>query len=279
MRDIDALVKEHIDPQGPGAAVAVIVGTQVAYCKGHGLASLETDEAIGPHTVFCIGSITKPFTASAIMLLEQQGKLALGDPITAHLPDYPETGRHISIAHLLTHTSGIQNYVPLDGLWEKIAARDLSPGELSALTEDLPLLFEPGTRYSYSNSNYCLLGRIIERISGMSYGEFVRAHIFDPLRMHRSYYLGNGLSIPHRAEGYELEEEGYRPPPYVSLTIPYAAGSLGSTLEDLIRWDAALWDGGWLPWTAQRRMYTPVTLASCRTENYVRLSAASSMTG
>jgi CubicO group peptidase (beta-lactamase class C family) len=266
--DIDTIVDSHIDQRGPGVAVAVVMGTEVVHRKGYGLASLERDEAIEPETVFCLGSTTKPFTASAIMLLEQQGKLALDDPVTAHLPDYPKTGRNISIAHLLTHTSGIKNYVALDNFWDELSGRDLSPDALIALFQDLPLLFRPGARYSYSNSNYCLLGRIIERISGMSYGEFIGAHVFEPLRMRQSYYLGDDRNIPRRASGYDRGDRGYQPARYLSMTLPYAAGSLGSTVEDLIRWDAALWDGRWVDGSVQERMYTPVELTNGRTENY-----------
>ncbi len=265
---IDHLLRQEIDPQGPGVAVAVVMDGQPVHSEGYGHANLEWDCPIQPDTVFRLASLTKQFTATAIMLLERQGRLRLDDPLTAYLPDYPAPGRAITIAQLLTHTSGITSYTELDDVVATVAKQDLAPGDLLAYFQDLPLDFAPGTRFRYSNSGYHLLGLIIERIAGVRYEQFIQQHIFQPLGMQQSYYMHNDTIIPRRASGYTKTPAGYRQADYLNMMIPYAAGALGSTVEDLIRWDAALRDGRPLDATAQERMYTPVRLADGRTEDY-----------
>ena len=196
---INAILTTEIDTQGPGAAVAIVKDGSLLYCKGHGLANIEWGMPIAPDTVFALASITKPFTATAILLLEAQGKLRLDDLITVYVPDYPMHGYDITITHLLTHTSGIKSYTSLDGFGEHLSKRDLSHDELIALFKDHPLEFEPGSQFRYNNSGYLLLGRIIEAVSGMSYEAFVRTQIFQPLGMMQSYAMGNESIIPHRA--------------------------------------------------------------------------------
>jgi len=169
---IDAIVSARIDPQGPGVAVAVILDGAVNHSKGYGLANLEWDEPIAPDTVFCIGSTTKPFTATAVLLLEADGQLALEDSIRRHLSELPAAYEPITVHHLLTHTSGVPNYITQPGFWEREALIDRTPDELPLLFKDLPLDFPPGTDYSYSNSGYALLGLLIERLS-----EIGRAHV------------------------------------------------------------------------------------------------------
>jgi CubicO group peptidase (beta-lactamase class C family) len=155
--------------------------------QGYGMANLEWKQPVTPQTVFAVGSLTKPFTATAIMLLEKQGKLRLDDPIQKYLPDYPTSGYEITLWHLLTHTSGIPNFVTLPEFWEQHAATVKSVDEVIALFKDLPLDFELGTRYGYSNSGYVLLGCILERLLDTSYGESIKQLIFDPLGMTHSF--------------------------------------------------------------------------------------------
>ena len=174
------------------------------------------------------------------MLLEREGKLRLDDPITTYLPDYPTHDRTITITHLLNHTSGIKSYTSLDNFMSDISQKNLAPADLLAYFKDLPPVFEPGTRFLYNNSGYHLLGLIIEKITGMSYEQFIQQHIFQPLGMRHSYYMHNETIIPRRASGYTKTPEGYRQSEYLNMMIAYAAGALGSTVEDLIRWDAAL---------------------------------------
>jgi len=266
--EIDEIIQAQFDEQGPGVAVAVVRYGEVIHRNGYGLANLEWNCAIAPDTVFRLASITKPFTAAAILLLEKQGKLKVDDPITEYLPDYPTQGRTISIAHLLTHTSGIKSYTGLEDFFEKYGRNDLSHEELIALFKDVPLEFEPGERFNYCNSGYYLLGVIIEKLSAMSYGEFVREHIFKPLEMEHSYYMDNEAIIPHRASGYRKTDQGYQHAAYISMKPPYAAGSLGSTIEDLVRWDAALREERLLDKDTQERMYTPTKLTNGETSEY-----------
>lgn len=265
---IDAILTTDIDAQGPGAAVAIVKDGSLLYCKGHGLANIEWEVPIAPDTVFRLASITKQFTATAILLLEAQGKLHLNDPIIAYLTDYPTHGYDITITHLLTHTSGIKSYTSLEGFGENWSKRDLSHDELIALFKDHPLEFEPGSQFRYNNSGYLLLGRIIEAVSGMSYEAFVRTQIFQPLGMLHSYAMNNDSIIPHRASGYVRAQEGYQNAPYLNMMLLQAAGDLGSTVEDLVRWDTALCEYRLLDRATQERMYTPAQLLNGQRTDY-----------
>ncbi|EFH83237.1 serine hydrolase domain-containing protein [Ktedonobacter racemifer] len=267
LSEIDQIVHKEIDLQGPGVAIAVVKDGKLIHSAGYGFANLEWSCPIEPDTVFRLASVTKQFTAVAIMLLEKQGKLRLDDSITTYLPDYPTHSQTITITHLLNHTSGIKSYTALDDLYQE-NKKDMLPGDVVAYFKDLPLEFEPGTRYTYNNSGYHLLGLIIEKITGMGYEQFIQQHIFQPLEMNRSYYMHNETIIPHRASGYERVGEIYRHAEYLSMSIPYAAGALGSTVEDLVRWDAALREERLLDTATLERMYTPTRLADGRLEEY-----------
>src|SRR5579863_4863499 len=202
LSEIDQIVSQEIDLQGPGVAIAVVKDGKPMHSKGYGVANLEWNCPIRPDTVFRLASITKQFTATAIMLLERQGKLHLDDPVTTYLPDYPTHDRTITITHLLNHISGIKSYTSLDNFMADISKKDVSPSDLLAYFKDLPPEFEPGTRFLYNNSGYHLLGLIIEKIAEMSYEQFIQQHIFQPLDMHHSYYMHNETIIPQRASGY-----------------------------------------------------------------------------
>jgi CubicO group peptidase (beta-lactamase class C family) len=279
--EIDAIVRERIAPDGPGVAVAVIRDGRLIHSQGYGMAQLEWSQPITPDTVFGIGSLSKPFTATAILLLRAEGKLALDDPITRFLPDYDTHGQMLTIAHLLTHTSGIPNFVTLPGFWQGDVARDHSHAEIRARFEGLPLQFAPGERYSYNNSAYCLLGMVIERLSGLDYGAFIRERIFAPLGMADSCYLEPHAVIAQRAEGYAThaaarisagghrddrdgadDPEGYERARYMSTTLQYAAGALASTAADLARWDLALREGRLLDHATLAEMLAPTRLSA-----------------
>lgn len=265
---IDAIVGKHIEPDGPGVAVAVVQAGEVLHARGYGYANLEWSEPITMDTVFGIGSLTKPFTATAIMLLEREGALRLDAPITAYLPDYPLGERTVTIAHLLSHRSGIANFVTQPDFWERTAQLYHTPAELLPLFTDLPPNFAPGARYSYSNSGYCLLGLIVERVSGLSYGDFLLQRVFAPLGMTHSHYLLHEAIIPCRAGGYQRTERGWEHAPHFSMTLPYAAGGLGSSLNDLIRWDQAMRAHQLLDAETEARMRTPQRLNDGRIEDY-----------
>ncbi|HEX7737360.1 MAG TPA: serine hydrolase domain-containing protein [Ktedonobacteraceae bacterium] len=266
--EIDALVRVQVAANEPGIAVALLKENRVIHCQGYGLANLEWELPVTPRTVFGLGSLTKPFTSMAIMLLEQQGKLHLDAPIQTYLPDYPATQHEITLMHLLTHTSGIPNFVTHPDFWAKHVAVTTSLDEVVALFKDLPLEFEPGTNYSYCNSGYVLLGRILEKLTGMSYAEAIRQFIFEPLGMRHSHYLSPEAIIPSRAGGYEQTEEGYQHARTITAAVIYAAGALGSTLEDLQIWDAALREGRLLDHATLQRIYRPLELIDGHRENY-----------
>lgn len=262
LKEVDAIIQEYVDGRGPGMAVAVIKDGKVLHCKGYGLAQLEWQCPITPETIFPIASLTKPFTATSILLLEQQGKLRLHDPLTRYLPHFPAYGRDITLAHLLTHTSGVKSYMSLKNFWTTLSKMDLSPVELFAYFKDGPLETKPGTHFAYNNSGYHLLGMIIEAVSGLSYEQFIATEIFQKLGMHHSRYMHAKQVMSLRAYGYHFENDIYTNAPYISMTIPYAAGGLGSTLHDLILWDRALREERLLEPAIQQQMYSPVVLPS-----------------
>ncbi|MBA3946222.1 MAG: beta-lactamase family protein [Herpetosiphonaceae bacterium] len=266
--EIDTLIRTQVSAVGPGVAVAVIKADELIHCQGYGLANLEWNLPVTPQTFFGLGSLTKPFTATAIMLLEKQGKLHLADSIQTYLPDYPATRHKVTLRHLLTHTSGIPNFVTLPDFWQRYAAADQSVDELIAVFKNLPLEFDPGTRYSYSNSGYMLLGRILERLVEMSYCDTIRQLVFAPLSMTHSTCLDPQSIIPYRTSGYTPTDAGYQHARFITANVMYAAGGLGSTLDDMVLWHAALRDGRLLDHPAQERMYTPTQMTDGHTENY-----------
>ena len=237
---IDNLVQETYKPTEPGAAVIVVRDGEIIYRKGHGMANLELGVPIEPDMVFRMGSIGKQFTAVAILMLTEQGKLSLDDPITKFLPDYPTHDHLITIEHLLTHTSGIKNHTDMPEsqlLWRK----DYAVQELIDCFKNQPMQFAPGKRWAYNNSGYILLGAIIEKVSGQTYQQFIQQNIFDRLGMKQSYYDCPLQVIPRRVSGYEKSPEGFKNADYLSMTQPYAAGALASTVDDLAVWDSALY--------------------------------------
>jgi CubicO group peptidase (beta-lactamase class C family) len=204
--------------------------------KGYGVA----DEASGaPNTTitrFRIGSITKQFTAMAILILQEQGKLRVEDAICHYVSDCPEAWRPITLRHLLTHTSGVPNYTDLPD-FPALIGTPATLDQLIARFKSLPLQFTPGTRWSYSNSGYILLGAVIERVSGQSYSAFLQGHIFAPLGMRDTSYDANTPSSPQHATGYL---SAHHQPVYLDMSEFGPAGALASTVEDLYRWDRAL---------------------------------------
>jgi D-alanyl-D-alanine carboxypeptidase len=245
-QSIDALFTPHFRSDTPGAALIVTRNGRPLYRRGYGMANLEYAIPVMPETVFRIGSITKQFTAVAILLLAQEGKLTLDSEISTLLPDYPPHDPPITVAHLLTHTSGIPSYTGMNE-WLLRRPLDVTLDELIALFKDKPLEFTPGTRFVYNNSGYVLLGAIIERLAGIPYAQFLEQRLFQPLGMTRTSYDDSRRIVPGRAAGYEHDGSTWRNCAYLSMTHPHAAGALASTVDDLARWDAALVAGEVLP--------------------------------
>lgn len=240
-----------------GAALVAENGIPIVE-KGYGLASVELDVPNTPDMKFLIGSITKQFTATAIMQLSEQGLLDVGDPIMKYLPDYPgETGDRITVHHLLTHGSGIPSYTDKAELMEK-RTLPMTLEELIATFKDDPLHFDPGTQYEYCNSGYILLGAIIEKVAGQTYEEYVTEHIFQPLGMSNTGYAHNDIITKNRACGYyEGSDGGLRNATRVDMSLPYAAGALYSTVGDLLTWDQALYTESILNASSLQKMFTP----------------------
>jgi CubicO group peptidase (beta-lactamase class C family) len=232
----DAVLKEMKLRHVPGLSVLVLKDGKVIKEKGYGMANLEHGVAVTPQTVFQSGSIGKTFTAALILLLEQDGKLSLDDPISRHLPDTPAAWEKITIRHLLTHTSG------LDDPYQVIDFRkDYSDEELTALEAKLPLRFAPGDKWAYSNTGYHLLGFIANRAGAKFYGEQLRERIFAPLGM-GTRVISEADVIPHRAAGYEWKGGAYKNQSWVAPRLNTTAdGSLYLTARDLARWDQALY--------------------------------------
>ncbi len=229
---------------------------RAVFSKGYGMANFEEDIPNTSQTKFRLASITKSFTAMAAMMLQEKGKLSLQDSICNHLTDCPGTWKPITIRQLLNHTSGISDYVSAPGFMRTIPLR-LTNDELIASFKNKPLLFAPGEKFSYSNSNYILLGRIIEKVSGQPYAGFVQENIFAPLNMKDSGYDDNNTLLKHRAIGYIKQPDKLINARYMDMTNAYAAGALYSTAEDLLLWDQALYTEKLVPKKSLDEIFTP----------------------
>jgi len=265
--ELDAITSSHYPVNEPGAAVLVMKDGAVLLRKGYGLADLEQGIPIEPDMVFRIGSVTKQFTAAAILLLEQEGKLSVDDDLRKHLPDFPTSGRVIRIEHLLTHTSGIRSYTDMPDFGKRMR-EDMSVDEAIALFRNEPLAFEPGEKYAYNNSGYFLLGAIIEKASGKTYEAYLREKIFEPLGMSQTYYGSASRILPKRAQGYDSVNAEFQNAEYLSMTLPYAAGSLLSTVDDLAKWDRALYQTTLLNAASLEKWWKPFPLANGESTHY-----------
>lgn len=208
--------------------------------KGYGMANYELNVPNTPQTVFRLGSVTKQFTAAAIVQLQERGKLSVGDSICKYLEKCPAAWQPLTIRQLLTHTSGIPNYTSFPGFSEKTSVQPYTLAGFVDEFRDKPLEFAPGEKFAYSNSGYYLLGLIIERASGKSYAEFLRENIFAPLEMKNSGYDDSRTLISNRAGGYAWAGKSFVNAASLNMVIPYAAGALYSTTEDLLRWEQSL---------------------------------------
>jgi CubicO group peptidase (beta-lactamase class C family) len=258
---LDQILSSVYKADQPGAALLIMKDGQVLVRKAYGMADLELGVPLEPDMVFEIGSMTKQFTAVSILMLMEQGKLALSDPITKFLPDYPTQGKTITVEHLLTHTSGIQSYTDMAS-WLPLMRKDMGVSELIGIFKGQPMQFAPGERWRYNNSGYILLGAIIEKIAGATYADFIQKNIFDPLGMKHSYYGSATRLIPRRVRGYGPGPGGaFSNADYISMTQPYAAGSLLSSVDDLAAWNMALLSGKLIKRESLERAWTPYKLA------------------
>jgi CubicO group peptidase (beta-lactamase class C family) len=230
----------------PGVSLAIIRDGRMLKAQGYGFANLELKAPATKETVYEIGSNTKQFTAAAIMMLVEDGKIRLDDSVTKYFPEAPQSWRGITIRHLLTHTSGIQNHVAvpdwLDVFRTNLKFETAPPrDELLKMFFKLPLEFQPGESWAYDNTGYYLLGIVIEKASGKSYWQFLDERIFKPLRMNATRNTDPQPIIPDRASGYEWKNDHFENRPVLLPAIAFSAGSLLSTAEDMAKWDAALY--------------------------------------
>jgi CubicO group peptidase (beta-lactamase class C family) len=264
---LDALFKPHYKAQDPGATVIVVKDGKTLLRQAYGAADIAARTPLTPGTVLRLGSITKQFTAVAILTLADEGKLAINDPITRFFPDYPTGGKVITVEHLLTHTSGIVSFTSKPD-YEADMAKDLSVAQMIDRFKNDPLEFEPGTQFRYNNSGYFLLGAIIEKVSGQTYASFLEQRIFTPLGMKDTAYEGFERSSAPRAAGYSAKDKGFGPTAQLSMSQPYAAGSLVSTVDDLAKWDMAISTGKLLKPASWKMAFTPYQLTPEKSTGY-----------
>jgi CubicO group peptidase (beta-lactamase class C family) len=237
--NFDKMLSEQFKTNETGATALVARKGQIIYKKAFGMANLEYNIPMQVDNIFRIGSITKQFTAVAILQLMEQGKLNLQDSINKFIPDYPTQGHKITIEHLLTHTSGIQSYTGMKD-FEKKMTLDLTPTELIDYFKKEPMEFAPGTKWNYNNSGYFLLGYIIEKVSGKTYPQYIEENFFKPIGMTHSLFGSDSKIVKNRAGAYEKDSTGFVNAPYLNMNQPYSAGSIQSTVEDLFKWHQAV---------------------------------------
>lgn len=266
-KKIDELAALTFAPGDPGGVVMVARDGKAIFRKAYGMADLELGVPMSPDMVLRLGSVTKQFTGVGILLLAQEGKLALSDSITRHLPDFPTHGKTITIAHLLGHTSGVVNYTDIPE-WPPLWRKDMTTDEIVGLFKEKPPVFDPGARWQYSNSGYILLGAVIEKVAGIPYADFVQKRLLDPLGMTSSRYDVTARVIPRRVPGYQKGADGYENAPFLSMTQPQAAGGLITTVDDLLRWNEGLMAGKLLQPEWLKLAFTPFALSDGRSTRY-----------
>jgi CubicO group peptidase (beta-lactamase class C family) len=249
---VEQYLQHFVSTQQFMGSVLIAKGDAVLLDKGYGFSDLARRAPNSPKTRFMLASVSKQFTAASILLLEERGKLRLDDPLSKYLPSTPAVWGKITIFNLLTHTSGIPNYTSFP---EAAFSTPTTPDKQIATFINKPLDFSPGQRWSYSNSNYVLLGYLIQRISGESYGAFLRENIFLPLGMRDSGY--DSRRSEALAIGYYTPGDKPIPAPPIEPSAGFAAGGLYSTTRDLLIWERALFGGRVISSSSLKKMTTP----------------------
>jgi CubicO group peptidase (beta-lactamase class C family) len=255
---IDQLMKVYNSYQQFNGAVLVAENSKVIFKKGYGMANMEWNIPVETDTRFRLGSITKQFTSMLVLQLVQEGKIKLEGKLTDYLPDYrKDTGDRITIHHLLNHTSGVPSYTGLPNFLSDVSRNPYSVSDFVKKFASGDLEFEPGTKWNYSNSGYFLLGAIVERVTGKPYEQVLKERIFDPVGMKNTGYDHHETILAKRASGYERQPGGYINAAYLDMSLPFAAGSLYSTVEDLYLWDQALYTDKLLSPQLKEVMFKP----------------------
>ena len=255
---IESLVQQYADAGQFAGSILVAKKGQVIFKKSYGLANMEWEVANTPVTKFRIGSLTKQFTSMLIMQLVQEDKIKLNAMITEYLPKYrKDTGDKVTVHHLLTHTSGIPSYTGLPSFFKDVSRTYFSVDDFTKDYCSGTLEFEPGSTFKYNNSGYFLLGNIIEKVTGDTYETALKKRIFDPLGMVNSGYDTSNTILKERASGYQKSLDGLNNAAFLDMSLPFAAGSLYSTVEDLYLWDRALYTEKLLNNKNKTIMFTP----------------------
>jgi CubicO group peptidase (beta-lactamase class C family) len=256
---LDQLINEQLKANAPGAAVAISQGGETVFTHARGFASMELQVALQPYQRFRIGSLTKQFTAAAILRLAEDGKLNLNQSLHHYLPDYVRFAKDINIKQLLQHTSGLANYTDDEHRYKYRLNDAVTLDEVVEELRKDPPLFTPGESFYYSNTGYVLLGRIIELVSGKSYAEYLSEQFFQPLGMKDTIFATQAV-IPNAVSGYFSRKGQQWQAAGIDMIWPHASGSLVSSVQDLVKWNQALYKHKLLSEESLKLMLTPAVL-------------------
>ena len=259
----DSLARDFIaSASSPSVAIAVVRGRDTIALKAFGSANLELDVPATTASVYRIGSVTKQFTAAAVMQLVEANKIRLDDSIALYLNNLPTAWRPVTVRQLLNHTSGIPSYTDIGMAWVRRWGEEMTPDTLVALSAQQPMWFAPGTKWQYDNSGYILLGMLIEKVAGRSWGEDLAARFFKPFGLVDTRDCLTKPLIAHRVTGYARENGTWVNAPYLAMSQPFSAGALCSTVTDLLRWNVALHSGRVVSAASYALMTTPAGAAA-----------------
>lgn len=265
---LDSLINSRLEDVAPGCAVLVAKNGRVVYKKAFGKADLELNVPMQPDMIFRLGSITKQYTAIAILQLVEQGKISLQDSIQKFIKDFPNKGHAITIENLLSHTSGIVDYEVLNFPIPNAIRIDFPPKQIIDSLGKLPLDFIPSSKFQYSNSNYYLLAYIIEQVSRNSYQAYLTVNLFKQAALQNTYYDSPEEIIPNRVSGYAKHNSKYANAGYISMSQVFGAGALLSNVEDMFKWHQALYTYKLVRKETLEKAVTPFKLADGTLSNY-----------
>jgi len=253
---VDSLFSDYRTDKTPGASVMVIRDGEPVLVRSYGWADVENDVRIEPATNFRLASVSKQFTATAVLMMVEEGRLDLDDSIRSYFPNFPAFADAITIRHLLQHTSGIEDYEPIYG--DRFPEQILDRGVVEIIAGTEGTYFPPGSEYRYSNSAYAVLAVLVENLSGMEYTDFLEQRIFAPLGMSNTVAYRRGENeVPHRALGYKVSKTTIESADQSAWSAVLGDGGIYSSVEDLFKWDQALYDGGLLSHELRAASLTP----------------------
>ena len=273
IESIEKKLQGIYEPDEPGAAIIAVRDGKIIFRQAYGLANVELQVSMKPDMVFKVGSMTKQFTAVAIMILQERDSLSLDTPITNFFPDYPVYGNVITIRHLLSHTSGIPNYNGTydfygEPEWKEVIRDKLSPKEIIEIFKKGPPDFNPGEKWKYCNSGYVLLAKIIEKASGQTYEDFITDNIFEPAGMGHTYFGSDDQLIANLVNGYDKEDGAILKAEYMSMSHTFGAGDILTNVDDLAKWMDALGNNKLLRKESLEKCFLPYVLNNGTKTNY-----------